>query len=80
MILALYFYFLLGPQGTEFRTRLRYFVVVIVVLGGDRGLMRMRHGMSEIEMNDDWFHAVPSQLLGSFGRHGRRRGYLCLED
>ena len=41
--------------------------------------MRMRHGMSEIEMNDDWFHADPSQLLGSFGRHGRRRGYLCLE-
>ena len=22
---------------------------------------------------------VPSQLLGSFGRHGRRHGYLCLD-
>ena len=36
MILALYFYFLLGPQGAEFRIRLRYFVVVVVFWGGSR--------------------------------------------
>ena len=42
--------FLLGPEGSGLRFRLRFFCFCFWLC---RGLMRKRHGVTEIEMNND---------------------------